>query len=148
VIAFGYALGGATLSAVSSYLIGQWISRDTIRRLAGSRLNRISRSLGRQGLLTIIIARMIPITPFTIVNIVAGASHIRFKEYIIGTMIGMTPGVLAIVLIVDRLAKAVDEPQPTSFAMVALVIAAIALATLALRAWLLRRKKKGEKKLS
>jgi len=147
-IAFGYALVGAMLSAISSYLIGQWISRDTIRRLAGSRLNRISSSLGRQGLLTIIIARMLPIAPFTIVNIVAGASHIRFKEYIIGTMIGMTPGVLAIVLIVDSLAKAAKEPQPTSFAMVALVIAAIALATLALRAWLLRREKKGGKNLS
>jgi phosphatidylserine/phosphatidylglycerophosphate/cardiolipin synthase-like enzyme/membrane protein DedA with SNARE-associated domain len=145
ITAFGYAMAGATLSAVSTYGIGHYAGRDIIRRLAGAHVNRISRNLGRQGLLTMILARMVPVAPFTIVNMVAGATHIRLREFTLGTMIGMAPGIIAIVFIINRLAAAVDKPQPTSFAMVALVIAAIALATLGLRAWLLRRSNKRDK---
>ena len=35
------------------------------------------------------------IAPFTLVNLFAGASHIRFRDYLLGTAISMTPGTLA-----------------------------------------------------
>lgn len=141
-VAFAYAMTGAFTSAISTYIVGQMIGRNTIHRITGSRINSISRYLGRQGLLTIMLARMLPVAPFTIINMVAGASHIRLRDFAIGTLVGMTPGIVAIVVIVDRLKYAMQKPQPEAFTMVALVIAIIALAALALRRWLLKRSRK------
>jgi len=142
VTGFVYALGGAFASAISTYAVGHLAGRHIIRRLTNTRINRISRYLGRQGLLTIIMARMIPVAPFTIINMVAGASHIRFRAFALGTLIGMTPGTLAIVIIITHLEKAIETPKPANLVMVSLVISIIALAVLALRRLLLRRVRK------
>jgi phospholipase D1/2 len=38
--------------------------------------------------------RLVPIAPFTLVNLIAGASKIRFADYLLGTVIGMAPGLV------------------------------------------------------
>jgi uncharacterized membrane protein YdjX (TVP38/TMEM64 family) len=52
-----------------------------------------ARRLARRGILTVIALRMIPVAPFTAIDLFAGASYIRFRDYLIGTLIGMLPGV-------------------------------------------------------
>ena len=37
---------------------------------------------------------MLPIAPFSIVNVVAGASHIRWSDFLLGTVIGLLPGII------------------------------------------------------
>ncbi|MGD8643649.1 MAG: VTT domain-containing protein, partial [Chromatiales bacterium] len=92
---------GALLSAGASYGIGQVLGRDLLRRLAGDRLNTLSRRLGGRGVLTVITVRIVPIAPFVIINLVAGASHIRFRDYLLGTALGMAPGIAGITLFAD-----------------------------------------------
>jgi len=53
--------------------------------------------MAKQGILTVAMIRNIPVAPFTIVNLIAGASHIRLKDYLIGTALGMLPGRLGVV---------------------------------------------------
>jgi len=125
-----YALSGALLSAAVTYFIGRRIGRHAVRRLAGSRLNRITRRLARKGAMAIAIVRLLPIAPFTVVNAVAGASHIRPREFLLGTAIGMLPGILAIVVFVDRVTAAVTDPRPWNFLMLigfAIVVVAAAI---------------------
>ncbi|HEX6008199.1 MAG TPA: VTT domain-containing protein, partial [Burkholderiales bacterium] len=105
-----YALAGAIASAVVTYGIGRRLGRDTVRRLAGSRLNRISQQLARRGILAVALVRMLPLAPYTVVNIVAGASHISLRDFLIGTAIGMLPGILATVVFVDRIVEAMRNP--------------------------------------
>ena len=40
-------------------------------------------------------------------NLVAGASHIRFRHFLIGTLIGELPGLLAISVFVDQIGEAI-----------------------------------------
>src|SRR5690606_14773946 len=54
VLGFLYGLAGALASAVTVYAIGRWAGRDVVRRLAGARLNRISRRLAQRGILAIL----------------------------------------------------------------------------------------------
>ncbi len=70
---FAYALSGALLSAVMSYWVGQWAGHGLLKRYAGNRLHRISQKLSKRGVLTIITMRIIPIAPFAVINVVAGA---------------------------------------------------------------------------
>lgn len=70
---------------------------------------------------------MIPVAPFTVVNLAAGASHIRFRDFVLGSLAGMTPGTLAIAVFGDRLEEAVRDPGPWSF----LALAALAGVVLA-----------------
>ena len=85
VLGIVYALIGATMSGAMTFAIGRHLSRETVRRLAGRRLNDLSRRLGERGLLAIVFVRVVPVGPFSIVNIVAGASHIRWRDFLLGT---------------------------------------------------------------
>ncbi len=120
-----YALIGATLSGAMTFAIGRHLSKDTVRALAGRRLNDLSRRLGERGLLAIIFARVVPVGPFSIVNIVAGASHIRWRDFLLGTVIGLVPGVTVASIFVDRVAAAIQEPGAGTFALLAAVGAAL-----------------------
>jgi phospholipase D1/2 len=133
VVGATYALTGAVLSAAVTYAIGRRLGRDTVRRLAGARLNRLSRRLARRGLMAMVVVRVLPIAPFTVVNAVAGASHISFRDFILGTVIGMTPGIAATVLFVDRIAAAVSNPGMDTFLLLAVVAGLLVAAALVIR---------------
>lgn len=138
---FFYALIGSFLSALTLYGIGRMLGRRPVRRLVGSRLNRISRHLARQGIVSMIAIRMLPIASFTLINLVAGASRIHFRNFALGTFIGMIPGILAMTVLVSSIKAAVAEPGTLTYSLLAGVIIAITLAVLAWRRWLLRRKR-------
>jgi phosphatidylserine/phosphatidylglycerophosphate/cardiolipin synthase-like enzyme/uncharacterized membrane protein YdjX (TVP38/TMEM64 family) len=137
---FLFAICGVLLSAAAGYGLGHWLGRETVQRLLGPRINRLSRRIARRGILAIMIVRMLPIAPFMMVNIVAGASHIRLRDYLIGTVLGMMPGIALTVTFVHHLAEAVRNPGVESVAvLVAVVALMIGLAIILQR--LLRRKR-------
>ncbi len=118
-----YAIGGTLLSAMVTYGLGRWLGRDTVHQLVGPRINRLSRRIARRGIIAMVVVRMLPIAPFTVVNVIAGASHIRFRDYMLGTLLGMTPGIIITVTFVHHLAEAIRNPSPGTIAVLALVAA-------------------------
>lgn len=136
---WSYAIAGSLLGAVVTYGIGHWLGRDTVRKLAGSRLNKLSRRLAKHGILAILAVRIVPIAPYTIINLVAGASHIRLRDYIIGTLLGMAPGISALTIFSDRLAQALRAPSGTSIALLVAALILIAVGAVMLHRWLMRR---------
>jgi phospholipase D1/2 len=135
---FAYSVSGSLLGAVFTYWLGHVLGRDTVRHLAGRRLNTLSRRLARHGLLAVLAVRMIPVAPFTVVNLVAGASHIRFRDFMLGTLLGMTPGILAVTLFADRIAAVLRDPSPATLALLGVAVAVIVLGAWKLRNWLIR----------
>ena len=134
-----YALGGSLLGAAVTFGLGRALGRDAVRRLAGRRLNLLSRRLARRGVLTVAAVRIIPVAPFTVVNLAAGASHIGFRDFAIGTLVGMLPGILAITLFSDRVVATVRHPSPLTIATLVAAVLGIAAATHWLRSALRRR---------
>ncbi len=143
---FFYALFGSLASALVIYAIGRRLGRDTVRRLAGSRLNRLSQQLARRGLITVVVVRFLPIAPFSIVNLVAGASHIRFRDFLLGTLLGMAPGILGIILFEHSLVRAVRQPKAENFLIMAAVLLIIFGLGWLLRRWLFRKQAAGEER--
>jgi uncharacterized membrane protein YdjX (TVP38/TMEM64 family) len=134
-VGFFYALAGAVLSALLSYLAGQGVGRDLIRRFAGKRLNSVSKKLSQRGILTVVTLRIVPVAPFAIINLVAGASHVSLRDFALGTVLGLLPGLVAIAVFADRFVKSIRNPDSGSFAWLAVIVLIIALATFGLRKW-------------
>ena len=130
-----YSLLGALLSAMVVYALGRSLGRDAVRRLAGRRLNELSRRLARRGLLAVVLIRIVPVAPFSMINVVAGASHIGWRDFILGTAVGLAPGIVLTSAFVDRALAAMLHPSPATFALfggaVGLVVG---------MAWFVRRK--------
>ena len=133
-LGFIYALLGETFAAACVYFLGLKLGRATVRRVAGKRINELSRRIAKRGLIAVIIVRALPVAPFTIINLMAGASHIAFRHFLLGTIIGMAPGTLALVVFVDRIVAAIRHPGPWTFALLALVAGVAIGGALVLRA--------------
>ena len=93
----GLVLLGAMLGAGSAFWVGRWLGRDALSRLAGRHLARLDRLVDQHGVVAILIVRLIPVIPFTVINYVAGLTVIRFGPYLLGTAIGIAPGTIAYV---------------------------------------------------
>lgn len=137
---FLYSLLGAMVSAMVTYALGHFLGRNTVRRFAGKKLNELNRRLARRGLITMIIVRIIPVAPFTIINMVAGAARIRFRDFVIGSAIGLLPGIVGISLFTDRLAATIQKPDLPAFAILAAVAAVIILGGWSFWRWEERRR--------
>lgn len=108
---------GSILSAAIGYGVGLLLGRKGLRRLSGGRLDRISRQLARRGLLSMTIIRLLPLAPFTLINFAAGASHISFRDFLIGTALGMAPGISAMTVFSGQLGEVLVEPSALNFAI-------------------------------
>lgn len=120
-----YAIAGTLLSASAAYGVGHWLGREAVQKMLGKRINKLSQRIARRGVLAVVVVRMLPVAPFTVVNIVAGASHIRFRDYLIGTFFGMLPGIALTVTFVHHLAEAVRNPSMGTVAVLAALVAFI-----------------------
>ncbi|ACC74489.1 VTT domain-containing protein [Paraburkholderia phymatum] len=134
-----YAFAGSMIAACVTYYAGASLGRDAVRKLAGSRINRISEKLGKKGFITVIVLRVVPVAPFTIINLAAGASHISLRAYLAGTVLGMTPGIVLATTFAHQLVAAVRHPSLAGLALVALIGAALVGLSVALQRFLARR---------
>jgi uncharacterized membrane protein YdjX (TVP38/TMEM64 family) len=105
-----YAAAGSMASATVTYGVGSWLGAGVLRRLLGPRLNRIRRGIARRGILAITAVRLVPVAPFTLVNLAAGALKVSLPDYLIGTALGLVPGLAAMSLLGDRLARVLTDP--------------------------------------
>jgi phosphatidylserine/phosphatidylglycerophosphate/cardiolipin synthase-like enzyme/uncharacterized membrane protein YdjX (TVP38/TMEM64 family) len=119
---FAYALAGVLLSAGATYHAGRKVRRRWLRSLMGARIDRVSRRLAKQGIVSVFILRLVPVAPFTFINLIAGAARIRFRDYLIGTVLGMVPGIVIMTMLGDRLRELWENPSGTAILLVGAVI--------------------------
>jgi phospholipase D1/2 len=139
VLGFSYAALGSLASAVLTYVIGAWLGRSALQSALGPRLSRIREAICRSGILAIAAIRLVPVAPFTIVNMVAGACGIRLADYVVGTALGLLPGLLTLSLVGHQIFRVIAQPSPADFLMLAAalvlwLVVVLAAQTLAMRA--------------
>jgi uncharacterized membrane protein YdjX (TVP38/TMEM64 family) len=130
------ALAGCVASAAAGFWVGRWLGRERVERL-GERVRRISKGLGENGVLAAFLLRKIP-APFTLVNIVAGASRIRFRDFLLGTVLGMGAIVILLAVFGDGLRHGLRGEAPTG---AALAIAAVLLVLVFVMNRILKRRR-------
>jgi uncharacterized membrane protein YdjX (TVP38/TMEM64 family) len=116
-LGFVYAAAGAFTSALVVYCIGAWAGKEVVGDLLGPRLDRIRRRIVHRGVIAVALVRLVPVAPFTFVNLVAGASQIRLHEYIIGTMLGMAPGLIVMSALGHQVFEILAHPTARNVAL-------------------------------
>jgi phospholipase D1/2 len=139
-LGFGYALAGALLAATLTFGIGRALGRDPVRRFAGRRVNTVSRRLSRHGLWAVTLLRLLPVAPFTVVSLAAGASKLRLRDFVLGSAIGMLPGVALLTVFGDRLGAWLRRPDTVNLAILLSVTFAVVILALVLGWWSRRRR--------
>lgn len=141
IVAFGpwlgpiYALSGAMLSASMSYGAGRLIGRKPVAKLGGERVQRAASQLSGSGVLAVFVARHVPVAPFPVVNLIAGALEVRFFAYFFGTLLGLLPGAVALALVGKGLWELLEQGATVATVTLAFLSGALALAA----AWLFQR---------
>lgn len=107
---FLYAMGGSLASAAALFGIGALVGRRKLRDWMGPRVRRVSRGVAKQGILAVAALRVVPVAPYSLINLVAGASHVRFGDFMAGTFLGMLPGVLILTALGGRLQALWQRP--------------------------------------
>jgi len=134
--AFAYVLTGAVASAALGFVGGRIFQKDAIERFSGTRVAQLSKRLSKRGTVAVAVFRVVPIAPFAIFNLVAGASHLGFRQFLLGSVLGMAPGLAAITLFSNTLWSALTAPSWANVTIAVLVgIVLVGFALLAKR-WL------------
>jgi len=122
-----YAFGGWLLSAAEGYVIGRWIGHDQLHKLAGRRLAPLVERVEQHGFLSVLALRVLPVGPFTLVNLFIGAAGIRFRDFFLATVVGRLPGIVTLTLFAVQIENALRRPGLVSFALLGLLCVAVPL---------------------
>ena len=122
-LGFVSAAAGVLLSSLVLFGIGRGLGQARLQRLLGRRSSRIQNRIIGKGVVAVAMIRMVPIAPFSIVNVVAGASKLRLRDFMLGTALGMAPGIAAMAALGAQIA---DLARNASWANVLLLGFAIA----------------------
>jgi len=132
--AFAYVMTGAMVASAIGYFGGRFIGRSAIERLSGSRIEQFSQRLAERGTVAVAVLRLVPIAPFAVFNLIAGGSHLGARQFLVGSLIGLAPGLGAITLFSHSLWHALTAPSIGN--VVIAVAVGIALLTVA---WVAKR---------
>jgi uncharacterized membrane protein YdjX (TVP38/TMEM64 family) len=89
------ALAGATLGGMAAFGVARRFGRGPAEALAGERVARMRERVERRPLLSIVLARAAPGSPSTVLNYAVGLTNVRLRHFVLGTLIGGAPRVLA-----------------------------------------------------
>jgi uncharacterized membrane protein YdjX (TVP38/TMEM64 family) len=86
---------GACLGAEAAFLLGRYTLRHWARRqlAARPRLQALEQAVSREGLKLVLLTRLSPAFPFSLLNLAYGLSDVSLRDYTLG-LIGILPGTI------------------------------------------------------
>jgi phospholipase D1/2 len=133
------SLAGSIASAVTSYALGRRVVRETVMRAFGDAVAKLRGFLQNSGIIAVATIRMVPIAPFTLVNLAAGAIGVPVRDYLIGTILGLLPGTIALTAFGRQLRQIAEHPTLTNVGLLAAAVLGWISLSLLLQRWVSRR---------
>jgi phospholipase D1/2 len=133
---FAVAMSGIVSSAFFLYWSGRQIDKKTVSRIAGPRVERLSKMLGRKGFLAIAAVGMVPAAPFAVEMVVAGALRIPLRDLLLGVALAHLPGTIGTTVLGDQVVAALSHGREVNRGIIAaVVIGFIAIGIFSHRMW-------------
>jgi uncharacterized membrane protein YdjX (TVP38/TMEM64 family) len=107
-----YAWVGMLAGASVAFAFGRFSSALGMDRFMHGRLGLLRQHLHRRGLWTVALVRLMPLAPFMMVNLAAGALRVRWRDFVLGSAMGLLPVTVVVSLFTDRLLSAWRSPTP------------------------------------
>lgn len=122
-VGFLYSLAGTMLGSLVTYWFGRMLGRRTAKKLIGERLDPIREKIVQNGLMSVATIRLVPVAPFAVVNFVAGVGRIKLFDYLIGTLLGVLPGIALLSFLGNQAVDVILRPNVTNIALLGAAIA-------------------------
>jgi uncharacterized membrane protein YdjX (TVP38/TMEM64 family) len=138
-IGLAVSMAGIMLSALSTYAAGRFLKRSTVRHLVGEKLDKAGDLLRGHGVVAMFAANMLPVPPFGVQGILAGALRIPLWEYALGTFLSLLPGALMITAFGAQIRTAFEDPSQVNYWLPALAAVAFGAFIYIGRRWAAKR---------
>ena len=145
VVAFGPWTGFAYswICTLVSSLVGFWLGRTfggrLLRDLAGDGVAKFMRLIGKNGFLASLIVRLVPSAPFIVVNMAAGVTPMKLRDFAAGTAVGIIPKIALTAFAGNSIVQALKGGGYRHIVMLVAAVAVWIVCGLAARAWLKSR---------
>lgn len=110
---FIYAMAGTLFVSTITYWIGRRLGREALLSHGGRRLNGLAKRLAGRGIRTMAVINLLPLAPFTLTNMLAGAFHLRFRDYLAGSLVGIVPWVMGLTLLSSQVRELLTAENRT-----------------------------------
>src|ERR687883_71015 len=113
---FGVVVGTAVVSLASvtgaslAFWLGRTLARDLVeKRLAGNpRFRALDQAVAAGGFKIVLLTRLSPLFPFTLLNYAFGLTRVRFRDYVLASWVGMLPGTVMYVYLGSTVKELAD----------------------------------------
>jgi uncharacterized membrane protein YdjX (TVP38/TMEM64 family) len=86
-----YSWSGKMIACSIGFAAGRRFGAQLLARHASPRVSEVMSQLARRGFIASAVIRLVPTVPSVLVNIAAGATPIRFRDFLAGTALGSLP---------------------------------------------------------
>jgi len=105
-----YLLIGAYISAFAEFFIARYAARELIDKMVKGKMADLDKAIEKNGFMTVLLIRLIPNAPWDIQNLSLGLTKVKFRDYLIATLIGILPGSFALVYFGDSFISVITNP--------------------------------------
>ncbi|MBN8727714.1 MAG: TVP38/TMEM64 family protein [Xanthomonadales bacterium] len=144
-IVFGPWLGGVLamigglLDAWLVYELGRLLPADLFDRWFGERGQRLRARVVGHGLIAMIVLRLVPVAPYSVVSFLAGAARLGRRDFLIGSAVGMVHDVILYGVFAERARAVLLDPHPLAFVGLVAAVVLLIASSIALHFWHRRR---------
>jgi uncharacterized membrane protein YdjX (TVP38/TMEM64 family) len=100
-----YLMIGAMIGTSATFMISRYFGRSLIEKMLKGKFKGLDEKLAKNGFMTILFFRVIPLMPYEALNYAGGLSKIKFKDYFLATFLGLIPGVIIAAFFGGRLGE-------------------------------------------
>jgi uncharacterized membrane protein YdjX (TVP38/TMEM64 family) len=115
---FALAMGGSLLGAAAGYGIGYLFGASLVELLPGRRLRQVIEVMQRHAFRTSLLLRLAPLGHFTLLNLLAGSLEVPFWRFMLGTLLGLLPGVGLFTVLGATLPEVLQHPTALSVGLI------------------------------
>jgi uncharacterized membrane protein YdjX (TVP38/TMEM64 family) len=115
---------GAMVGSSAAFFIGRTLGRDFAAFLIGDRLKKYDKAIETNGFTTVLYLRLIYF-PFTPLSMGMGLTSVRFRDYLLGTGLGIIVGLLIFTFFIGTIKEvwaSEDWSQLSSFKVILSVV--------------------------
>src|SRR5262249_32417622 len=114
--AFGVVLGtvvvsaGSVTTAALAFGLGRTLARGWVEAkvAASPRFRAIDQAVAAHGFKIVLLTRLSPAFPFTLLNYAFGLTNVRFRDYLVASWLGMLPGTVLYVYLGSTVRELAD----------------------------------------
>jgi uncharacterized membrane protein YdjX (TVP38/TMEM64 family) len=136
---FAYSWIGTLVSSLVGFWLGRTFGGRLLQDLAGDGVAKFMKLIGKNGFLASLIVRLVPSAPFIVVNMAAGVTPMKLRDFAAGTAVGIIPKIALTAFAGNSIVQALKGGGQRHIVMLVIAVVVWIVAGLVARAWLKKR---------